>query len=112
VKLLKPAEVLFEPSILQQAIQSRQKSSDKYYPFVIMEEWGNGRESRHNARLKFDGRQREGIPKSIMDLGAKCDMVFRRQWLEEFNMSLDRNNVNLDYYRPCLFLVTRLNELA
>jgi len=42
-------------------------------------------------RLKVDGRERENVPMLIADLGAKCDMIFGRQWLEEFGIPLDCN---------------------
>jgi hypothetical protein len=35
-------------------------------------------------RLKVDGQERENVPMLIADLGAKCDMILGRQWLEEY----------------------------
>ncbi|KAN0074946.1 hypothetical protein V8E54_007557 [Elaphomyces granulatus] len=40
-------------------------------------------------RLKINGQEREDVPMLVTDLGAKCDMIFGRQWLEEFCIPLD-----------------------
>jgi hypothetical protein len=56
--------------------------------------WTNG--AMVMPRLKVDSGERENVPMLIMDLGAKYDMIFGRQWLEESNMPLDCNKVNLE----------------
>ena len=42
-------------------------------------------------RLKVDGQERENVPMLVADLGAKCDMIFGRQMLEEFGIPLECN---------------------
>ncbi|KAN0073295.1 hypothetical protein V8E54_008515 [Elaphomyces granulatus] len=55
--------------------------------------WKNG--AMVMPRLKVDDQERENVTMLIADLGAKCDMVFGRQWLKEYYAPLaDRLSVN------------------
>jgi hypothetical protein len=46
------------------------------------------------TKLRIDGQEQEDVPMLIADLGVKCDIVFKRRWLDD--MQLDCYDANLE----------------